>query len=90
MYTFNRFSLTGVKGLQQTKPGTERVQALADISHSALCYQNNKTRAPIANPPIAITSQQMVVSTLKLVETFIASGETCDALSRSVGQLDRK
>jgi len=27
----------------------------------------------------------MIVSTLNLVETFIASGETCDALSRSVG-----
>jgi len=24
------------------------------------------------------------------VETFIARGETCDALSRSVGQLNRK
>jgi len=32
----------------------------------------------------------MVVSTLNLVETFIARGETYDALSRSVGQLDRK
>jgi len=32
----------------------------------------------------------MVVSTLNLVETFITSEETCDALSRSVGQLDRK
>jgi len=27
--------------------------------------------------------------TLNLVETFIARAETCDALSRSVGQLDR-
>jgi len=32
----------------------------------------------------------MVVSTLNLVETFIARGETIAALSRSVGQLDRK
>jgi len=32
----------------------------------------------------------MIVSTLNLVETFIAMGETCDALYRSVGQLDRK
>jgi len=31
----------------------------------------------------------MVVLTLNLVETFIAMEETCDALSRSVGQLDR-
>jgi len=27
------------------------VQALADISRSALCCHSNKTRAPIANPP---------------------------------------
>jgi len=32
----------------------------------------------------------MVVSTLNSMETFIASGQTYDALSRSVGQLDRK
>jgi len=32
----------------------------------------------------------MIVSTLNLVETFITRGETCDALYRSVGQLDRK
>jgi len=31
----------------------------------------------------------MVVSTLNLVETFIARGETCDALSKSIGQLDQ-
>jgi len=29
----------------------ERVQALADISHSAPCCHSNETRAPIANPP---------------------------------------
>jgi len=33
------------------KPGIERVQALTDISRSALCCPSNKTRAPIANPP---------------------------------------
>ena len=33
------------------KPGIERVQALADISRSALCCCSNETRAPIANPP---------------------------------------
>jgi len=33
------------------KPGIERVQALADILHSALCCRSNETRAPIANPP---------------------------------------
>jgi len=31
--------------------GIQRVQALADISRSALCCHNNETRAPIANPP---------------------------------------
>jgi len=33
----------------QTEPGIERVQALADISRSALCCHSNETRAPIAN-----------------------------------------
>ena len=32
------------------KPGIERVQALADISRSALCCHSNETRAPTANP----------------------------------------
>ena len=31
--------------------GVERVQALADISRSALCCHSNETRASIANPP---------------------------------------
>jgi len=30
------------------------------------------------------------LSTTNLVETFIVRGETCDALSRSVGELDQK
>jgi len=34
-----------------SEPGIERVQALADISRSALCCHSNETRAPIANPP---------------------------------------
>jgi len=29
----------------------EQVQALADISHSALCCHSNETCAPTANPP---------------------------------------
>jgi len=29
----------------------KRVQALAGISRSALCFHSNETRAPIANPP---------------------------------------
>jgi len=33
------------------KPGTERVQALADISRLVLCCNSNETRAPIANRP---------------------------------------
>jgi len=32
-------------------PGIERVQALADISRSALCSHSNETRALIANLP---------------------------------------
>jgi len=35
----------------KTKPGIERVQALTDISRSALCCHSNEIRAPIANPP---------------------------------------
>jgi len=31
----------------------------------------------------------MVVSTLNFMETFITRGETCDALSKSVGQMDQ-
>jgi len=36
---------------QPSKPGIERVQALADISRSALCCHSNEIHAPIANPP---------------------------------------
>ena len=32
-------------------PGIERVQALADISRSALCCHSNEARAPIASLP---------------------------------------
>jgi len=35
----------------RSKPGIERVQALADISRSAICCHSNETRAQIANPP---------------------------------------
>jgi len=38
------------------QPDTERAQALADISRSALCCHSDETRAPIANPP---TSAQL-------------------------------
>jgi len=33
------------------KPGTEQVQTLADILHSALCCHSNENHAPTANPP---------------------------------------
>jgi len=33
------------------EPGIEPVQALADITRSALCCHSNENRAPIANPP---------------------------------------
>jgi len=33
------------------KTGIERVQALADTSHSALCCYSNESRVPIINPP---------------------------------------
>jgi len=37
--------------MTKDSPGIERVQALADVSRSALCCHSNETRAPIANPP---------------------------------------
>jgi len=40
-----------------TTPGTERAQALADISCSALCCHSNKTHTPIANLPITAQIQ---------------------------------
>ena len=36
--------------VEQVEPGIGRVQALADISRSALRCHSNETRAPIANP----------------------------------------
>jgi len=36
---------------QTSKPGIERVQALTNISRSALCCHSNETRAPIENSP---------------------------------------
>jgi len=40
-------------GLQnfKRKPGIERVQALTDISHLALCCHSNEAHAPMANVP---------------------------------------
>jgi len=39
-------------GVSIGQPGIERVQALADISRSALCYRSNETRAPLQIRPI--------------------------------------
>ena len=46
LYNYSYISITGLF----LKPGIYRVQALADISHLALCYHSNETRALIANP----------------------------------------
>jgi len=44
-------SHTGIQPLSHLlQQGTEQVQALADISRSALCCHSNETRAPIASP----------------------------------------
>jgi len=48
--TYSTNKQTNRRG-QHIKPGIERVQALADISRSALCCHSNETRASIANPP---------------------------------------
>ena len=47
------FGASGHKSHTQnnTKPGIERVQTLADISRSAICCRSNESRAPVANPP---------------------------------------
>jgi len=37
--------------IKERQPDIERVQALADISRSALCCHSDETRAPVANPP---------------------------------------
>ena len=49
------------------KPGTERAQALADISRSALCCHNNETRAPIAYP----SNSAQLESTPTIPATYI-------------------
>jgi len=42
------------------------VQALADISRSALCCHSNETRAPIANPPNSAQLEGTTISFPKL------------------------
>jgi len=39
------------KARNKINQALQRVQALADISRSALCCHSNETREPIANPP---------------------------------------
>jgi len=46
-----RFSCDGPRLDFNFQPAIERVQALADISRSALCCHTNENRAPIANTP---------------------------------------
>ena len=62
-----------------TKPDVERVQALADISRSALCCYSNGTRVPIANPP---SSAQLEGTPLRFpfpqVTVVLACGEGTD------------
>jgi len=47
----SRWPRTCAFGISLYKPGTERAQALSDISRSALCRHSNETRSPIANRP---------------------------------------
>ena len=44
------YSLLNLAQMLQLQSGIEQVQALTDISHSALCCNINETHAPIANP----------------------------------------
>ena len=44
-------SLPSAEKTLRLQPGIKRVQALADISRSALCCQINETRAPTENRP---------------------------------------
>ena len=40
-----------IRQLHKAKLGIEQVEALADISRSAMCCHSTETRAPIANSP---------------------------------------
>jgi len=52
---------------QQHQPGIERVQALADISRSAVYCHSNETRAPIANPP---NNAQLEITTYNIPQVI--------------------
>jgi len=60
-------------GVYKIKPGIEQVQALADISRSALCCHNNETRAPIAHP----RNNAQLQGTLYHFPNFIYLGPCC-------------
>jgi len=47
----NVYAITAVQNVYKIKPGIQRVQALADVSRSALCCHSNETCAPTANLP---------------------------------------
>jgi len=66
--------------------GIQRVQVLADISHSALCCHSNETRAPIANLPNTAQLEALptipccrtcdkIVFTIKVKSQLIATNE---------------
>jgi len=46
-----RIIIVGLPCRKYQQPAMERVQALADISRSALCCLSNETHAPMANLP---------------------------------------
>jgi len=51
MHTQFEYILEHAVGRKVIKSGIERVLALTDISHLALCSHSNESCAPIANPP---------------------------------------
>ena len=50
-FWFSFLTLEKLTSQMQSKPGIDRVQALADILHFALCCHSNETCSPIANLP---------------------------------------
>ena len=49
--TYNTTVCSPRRHRTETRHRLEQIQALADISRSALCCRGNETRSPIANPP---------------------------------------
>ena len=69
--------------LSQTQ-GTDQVQALADISHSALCCQSNDTHASIANTP----KSEQLGGTPTIPPSYIRGGAVVQECGE--GQTDRQ